>query len=116
MRRILLVDDSATDRTLLKGLLVKDPSFQVDCVASGKEALDRLAKTSVSVVVTDMQMPEMDGLELVTEVRSRYPHIPVVLITGQGSEGLAAKALKRGAAGYVPKSHSHQMLCDTVRH
>jgi CheY-like chemotaxis protein len=116
MHRVLLVDDSATDRTLLKGLLSKDPSLEVETLASGREALERLGDGPVSAVVTDMQMPEMDGLELVTAVRARFPHIPVILITGQGSEALAAKALKRGAAGYVPKAHSHQLLGDTVRH
>ncbi|MFO0912961.1 MAG: response regulator [Pirellulales bacterium] len=116
MYRVLVVDDSATDRTLLKGLLVKHPAFEVECVASGREALEAMGRHQPSVVVTDMQMPEMDGLELVSAVRNQFPQVPVILITGQGSEALAAKALRRGAAGYVAKSQSAQHLCETVHH
>ncbi|HEX5103539.1 MAG TPA: response regulator, partial [Pirellulaceae bacterium] len=56
------------------------------------------------IVVTDLQMPEMDGLQLVTAIRIHFPRVPVVLITAHGSEELAVRALEQGAASYVPKS------------
>ena len=59
-------------------------------------------------------MPEMNGLELVEAVRARYPRIPVVLVTAQGSEAIAVQALEHGAASYVPKSQLHHDLCDTL--
>ena len=62
------------------------------------------------VVVTDVQMPEMDGLEFVTAARDLHPDVPVILMTAHGSERCALEALERGAASYVPKSQ----LVDTL--
>ena len=59
-------------------------------------------------------MPEMDGLQLVKAVRLRYPHVPVILITGHGSETLAAEALQQGAASYVPKSQIQSLLVESI--
>jgi DNA-binding response OmpR family regulator len=64
--------------------------------------------------LTDLIMPEMDGLELVAQVVSQYPLIPVILMTGRGSEETAVRALKTGAASYVPKSILSSLLVDTV--
>jgi CheY-like chemotaxis protein len=63
-----------------------------------------------------MQMPEMDGLELVKSIRVQYPEVPVILMTGHGSETLAAQALQSGAASYVPKSQFNKVLVDSVKH
>ena len=63
-----------------------------------------------------MQMPELDGLQLVNAIRNIYPQVPVILMTGQGSEALATKALQAGAASYVPKSQARELLIETVRH
>ena len=79
-------------------------------------ALAAIEASPPDIVLTDMQMPNMDGLQLVTHVRQRHPAIPIILVTGRGSESLATKALKAGAAGYVPKSHSNELLTETVRH
>jgi DNA-binding response OmpR family regulator len=67
------------------------------------------------IVVTDMQMPEMDGLELVEAIRARWPRIPVILMTAHGSEELAVKALQRGAASYVPKRSLAHDLAPTIQ-
>ena len=67
------------------------------------------------VVVTDLMMPDMDGLELVAAVRTEHPEVPIILMTGQGSETLALEALERGAASYVPKGQLADKLLDTVK-
>jgi CheY-like chemotaxis protein/anti-sigma regulatory factor (Ser/Thr protein kinase) len=82
---------------------------------NGREALNAIPETQPDVIVTDMIMPELDGLALVTEVERAYPHIPVVLMTSKGSEEIAGEALERGAASYVPKIHMSQHLVETVR-
>lgn len=112
----LLVDDSAADRRLIKGLLSKHTHFEIDTADNGVVALERMTVKLPDLVVTDMQMPEMDGLHLVDSIRSRYPLVPVVLITAEGSEDLASRALQRGAAGYVPKSRCDELLHDTIEH
>jgi anti-sigma regulatory factor (Ser/Thr protein kinase) len=66
------------------------------------------------VVITDMLMPEMDGMELVSNIRMDYPRIPVILITGHGNENLAVEALEMGATSYVPKQFLAEKLQETV--
>jgi CheY-like chemotaxis protein len=110
MPRVLVVDDSPIDRVLVEGILVKDPRMTVRTAPGGSDALALLADWTPDVVVTDLQMPEMDGLELVTAVRIHFPRIPVILITAHGSEQLAVQALEQGAASYVPKSQLAQQL------
>jgi CheY-like chemotaxis protein len=116
MAKILLVDDSATDRSLFAGILEKESDFSVKSCNDGEEALAAIEVAAPDIVLTDMQMPHMDGLELVTRIRQQHPGIPVILVTGRGSESLATKALRAGAAGYVPKSNSGELLTETVRH
>ncbi len=116
MFNILLVDDSATDRLLIEGLLKKCLHFEVETAADGLIALDKIKAKAPDLVVTDMQMPNMDGMQLVEKIRTLHPLIPVVLITAAGSEELASQALQRGAAGYVPKSRCEELLQDTLNH
>jgi CheY-like chemotaxis protein len=101
--QILVVDDSLIDRRLAGRLLEKDSGFRASYAANGEEALLRIAECAPSAVLTDLQMPGMDGLELVRTIRERFPTVPVVLMTGNGSEEIAIEALRSGAASYVPK-------------
>ena len=103
MATILVVDDSAVDRRLVGGLLETDAELEVEYAAHGKEALAKIEYLVLELVVTDLMMPEMDGLELVAAMRSKYPLIPVILMTSKGSEEIAVRALQEGAASYVPK-------------
>jgi len=113
--RILVVDDSPMDRVRVGNFLEKSRVYyRMSFAADGKEALQQIEKTSPDIVVTDLQMPEMDGFELVREVKQRFPLIPVILITSKGSEEIAAKALKVGAVSYVPKSTMAEHLPQTV--
>src|SRR5690348_2122267 len=103
MTTVLIVDDSAVDRRLAQGLLEKGGEMSFAFAANGKEAIEQLQVSPPDIVLTDLQMPEMNGLELVRAVREKYPLIPVILMTAQGSEEIAVQALSCGAASYVPK-------------
>ena len=100
--KILVVDDSAVDRTLA-GSLVEQAGWSVVYAEDGEQALQEIDKESPNAILTDLRMPKVDGLQLVERVRHLHPHIPVILMTGVGSEEIAAKALNAGAASYVPK-------------
>jgi CheY-like chemotaxis protein/anti-sigma regulatory factor (Ser/Thr protein kinase) len=115
MPKVLVVDDAAVDRKLVGGLLSKAPELTVEFAADGNEALQKIAAECPGIVVTDLVMPGMNGLELVAQLSSQYPSLPVILMTGKGSEEIALKALQAGAASYVPKSALHQHLVDTVQ-
>lgn len=103
MPSILVVDDSMMDRRIAGGLLEKQPDWKISYAKDGQEALDLIEKGAPDLIVTDLQMPEINGLELVQEVKRSYPMVPVILMTAQGSEQIAVKALESGAASYVPK-------------
>jgi len=115
MATILVVDDSAVDRRLVGGLLQGDADWEVDYAEHGAEALAKIERAVPDLVVTDLMMPEMDGLQLVAAVRSRFPLVPVILITSKGSEEIAVEALHRGAASYVSKRTLAKKLANTVQ-
>lgn len=113
MTNILLVEDSAT-QSLQMRLLLESGSHTVTCVGDGTEAIEQLATGFNEIVVTDLEMPVMNGLQLVDRIRADFPHIPAVLVTARGSERLAVEALRRGAAAYVPKTMLDELLLKTV--
>mgnify|MGYP002622981665 CR=1 FL=1 len=114
MTSILVVDDSAVDRRLAGGLLEKTAGATIYYAEDGADALEQIELHIPDIVLTDMQMPNMDGLELVKHVKAQYPLIPVVLMTAQGSEEIAVKALHCGAVSYVPKRKLAQDLLEIV--
>jgi CheY-like chemotaxis protein len=114
MPTVLVVDDSPIDQRLAGGLLQKHFDCTVAYAADGKQALAHMTEQLPDLVLTDLQMPEMNGLELVAAVKSDYPFVPVILMTAQGSEDIAAQALRRGAASYVPKRRLADDLPATV--
>ena len=114
MTRILVVDDSGVERQLAKSLIQRNPRFQVAVAPDGKSALESIAKIRPALVLTDLLMPNMDGLELLQAIRHTYPALPVVLMTQFGDELTAVRALDAGAASYVPKSRKAECLLPTI--
>lgn len=115
MSKVLVVDDAAVDRKLVGGLLSKDPSLVIAFAVDGEDALAKIAADRPAIVVTDLVMPGINGLDLVARIASDHAGLPVVLMTGKGSEEIAVQALKAGASSYVPKSALHQHLLETVQ-
>lgn len=103
MSRVLVVDDSPVDRRLAGRLIEKLGGMEIFYAPDGQAALDEVEAHLPDLVVTDMQMPELDGFGLVEALKAQYPLIPVILMTAAGSEAVAVKALQAGAASYVPK-------------
>ena len=111
--RVLIVDDSPTQLAQIRMLL--DPErFTVLTAADGREGIDVFAAERPEVVITDLRMPRMNGLELVAAIKELAPGVPVILTTCTGNEEIAAEALRRGATSYVPKSAMHESLAETV--
>ncbi len=116
MPTVMVVDDTAVDRRLAGGLLEQSLEYNVCYAENGQDALAKIVDYLPDIVVTDLQMPDLDGLELVTCIGERFPDLPVVLMTAHGSENIAAQALASGAASYVPKNELAESLLETVRH
>ncbi len=113
MAKVLLVEDSPTQAVEIR-MLLEEGAHQVMHVGNGRMAIDVLEQHPIDIVVTDLEMPEMNGLELVEAMQLGFEHIPAVLVTARGSEDLASQALQKGAAGYVPKNHLQKLLNDTI--
>jgi len=114
MPTILVVDDDSVDREQAARCLAAMDDLEVLHAADGKAALEIIAARKPDLVLTDLRMPGMDGLELVGEVQRNHPLLPILLMTSKGSEQVAVNALKAGAASYVPKSDLKEDLVDTV--
>ncbi|HEX5646264.1 MAG TPA: sigma-54 dependent transcriptional regulator [Nitrospira sp.] len=99
---ILVVDDDVDMRELAHDML-KDRGHKVVAVGSGEEALKRLAEEDYAVVLTDLRMKGMQGLELLTQIKRGYPDINVILMTAFGSVETAVEAMKHGASDYLTK-------------
>src|SRR5262245_40562340 len=100
--RILVVDDEKAMLLALRGLLAKE-GYAVETAGSGEEALRRLDTGSFHVVVTDLSMTGIGGMEVLAAARRLDPDCAVIMITAHGSEKIAVEAMKQGAADYLPK-------------
>jgi CheY-like chemotaxis protein len=113
MPKILLAEDSPTQAVEIR-MLLEEEGHEVVHVANGSLAVVALEQHPIDLVVTDLEMPEMNGLELVKRISMDFEHVPAILITARGSEELASQALRIGAASYVPKNHLRTLLNDTI--
>ena len=111
---VLVVDDNPIDRHVAGRMIERDLGWRVEYASDGREALAVLDSLRPNLILTDLFMPEVDGLELVVTVRQRFPFVPVVLMTGQGNEEIALRALQSGAASYVPKKRLGKNLVETL--
>jgi CheY-like chemotaxis protein/anti-sigma regulatory factor (Ser/Thr protein kinase) len=115
MPTILIVDDCSIDRRLVGGLLCCVSEWQLQFANDGLDAWQQIQASPPDVVVTDLQMPRMDGLQLVRCVKGKLPNVPVILITSQGSQPIALLALREGAAHFTPKRWLARDLVSTIR-
>ena len=102
MRRILVVDDERSMRDFLKILLVKE-GYDVITAQDGDEALELLSGQEYDVVISDIRMPGLSGLELLGEIKEQTPDLPVIMITAFASPNDAVEAMKRGGYDYISK-------------
>ena len=112
---IVVADDSPVDRRLVERLLALTMPVRLIPAENGAEALLMIDKHDPDLVLTDLNMPGMSGLELVQAIRLRNPTVPTILMTAHGSEEIAIQALRCGAASYVAKRRLHADLVETVQ-
>ena len=112
--RILVVDDERAIRDTLKGIL-EDEGYEVTVAADGSEALDLFEKAPYNMVLCDIKMPKMDGIEVLEKLLEKGD-VPVVMISGHGTIETAVDAMRRGAYDYIEKPLDLNRLLVSVRH
>jgi signal transduction histidine kinase len=113
--RILVVDDEKEIRDFLYKALNRLGNFHVELASSGEEALQKIEKESFDLVLTDLKMPKVDGLQLMTEIARSKPEILTMMMTGHGTIDSALEAMKRGASDYLMKPLSLDELMVRIR-
>lgn len=114
--KIMIVDDQTLMRDGLKTVLSLEKDFEVvRAAASGKEALETLETNKVDVVLLDIRMPEMSGVECVKEIKSRYKDVKVIMLTTFNDDEYIIDALRYGASGYLLKDIEMDQLVKTIK-
>src|SRR5690606_7716738 len=108
---ILLVDDDA-DLLRLLSMRLTASGYRVTPVSSAEEALARLELEPPTLVISDVRLPQRDGLALFDDIRSQYPTLPVILLTAHGTIPDAVEATARGAFAYLTKPFDSKLLLD----
>jgi two-component system response regulator AtoC len=111
---VLVIDDEASLRYTLEAVL-SDAGLGVETAESGEKALAAFEAHGADVVVTDLAMPEMDGMKVLERLRAQDPSVPVLMLTAHGSERVAVAAMKAGAYDYLPKPFDPDELVLAVR-
>lgn len=114
--RFLVVDDFSTMRRIVKGLLKEIGYVNADEAADGAEALNMLRRTKYDFIVSDINMPNIDGFGLLSEVKADddLKHLPVLMVTAEARKEDILRAAQEGAAGYVVKPFTKATLEDKV--
>ncbi|MFH1216636.1 MAG: endopeptidase La [Pseudomonadota bacterium] len=111
---VLLVDDDEIARANMKHVLTKD-GYVVDTAASGAEALEELQKKRFDLVVTDLKMPGVDGMEVLEKVKARHPQTEVIIVTGYATTPTAVEAMKKGSFHFLSKPLQLDELRTTLK-
>jgi two-component system chemotaxis response regulator CheY len=115
-KRFLVVDDSASIRQLVTFAL-SDAGFEVLAAVNGEEAVSRLAAGNFDMVITDLNMPEMDGIELIKKIRgmTHCRFIPIIMLTTEAQDDKKRQGKEAGASGWIVKPFSPEQLLSVVR-
>ncbi|MGA2322770.1 MAG: response regulator [Sedimentisphaerales bacterium] len=113
-QKVFFVDDEATMRTTIADTLSK-LGYEVTCFANAKNCLTEVEQTGCNLLISDVKMAGMDGLELLSRIKRVAPWIPVILITGYGNIQMAVYATKIGAAEFIEKPFSRAAFVEKVK-
>lgn len=112
--KILVVEDNPATRELLRELLSQE-GYMVKVAQNGKEALRRVRKDNFDLVLTDVKMPRMNGIQLLKELQKIVPDIKVIIITATADSEIAVKAMKFGAYDYITKPFCLDSILQKVK-
>lgn len=108
-KRILVIEDDQEMRSLLKDFF-EEEGFEIDSVSNGSEAFRKLVRKPFDLVITDIRMPGLTGLDIIPGIKKLQPEAPIIVITAFGSEEVHRRAIERGATAYLEKPIHFQKL------
>jgi len=116
MGNILIVDDCSTTRKIIASYL-KGAGYNTITAANGVEAIEKLVTTKVDFIITDLNMPQMDGIELLKWIRSNttFKDLPLVILTTEQDDLIRAKGISIGASAFLTKPITKELLINEVR-
>ncbi len=114
MNKILVIDDEPIVRTSCERTLAPE-GYDVTAVASGKEGLEMLEKETFGLVLLDLKMPDMDGIEVLDNIKNKWPDTKVVMVTGYSTVDTAVQALRFGAFNFIEKPFTPDTLLNAVK-
>lgn len=117
MKTILIVEDSATTRALIRAVIDEIGEFETVEASSGFEALKVLPQQQYDLIITDINMPDINGLELISFVRNnpRFTHLPIVIVSTERSEEDKRRGMALGASAYVTKPFKSFELQEIIK-
>ena len=117
MKTILIVEDSATTRALIRAVIDEIGEFETVEASSGFEALKMLPQQQYDLIITDINMPDINGLELISFVRNnpRFTHLPIVIVSTERSEEDKRRGMALGASAYVTKPFKSFELQEIIK-
>ncbi len=113
--KIIIVDDNDLIRTLLRGILRAEDCEIIGEARNGTLALEMIEKSKPDIVLLDVLMPEMDGLETLQNIKRQYPEIIVVMITGSPSKDNVKESIQGGASGFIVKPFNSAKVLETLK-
>jgi len=114
--KILITDDHPVVRSGIRGMLETEPDFDVIAEAkNGREALELVQKFTPDVVLMDLRMPEMEGVEAITKIKESHPNIHILVLTTFDTDADIVRAVEAGATGYMLKDAPREALFQAVR-
>jgi two-component system nitrogen regulation response regulator NtrX len=113
-KRILIIDDEESIRESVAGIL-SDEGFKTLAVGSAEEGLRSLEEENIDLVLLDIWMPGMDGMEALPIIKEQFPHLPVVMVSGHGTIETAVQATKMGAYDFIEKPPSYDKIVLAIK-
>src|SRR5215510_12766561 len=114
MQKVLIADDHVATCLLLSKLLQRT-GYETETAMSGKSALEGLSRFKADLCICDFRLGDIDGMDMITKLRSTYPSMPVIMITGYSDTRLAVNAIKAGAFDYITKPIITDEILNSVK-
>lgn len=116
---ILIVEDDNETRDILKKILTERIECRISETGDGREALELLKKEGFDLILLDIKMPGISGMDILKETKETYPQTDIIVISGWDSQSIACEALGKGASDYIPKPSSvtviHDKVCEILK-